>query len=206
MITRLSIALEDFLGSSIASQVMPPCATQSKNFPDHPKNIKTNWKLSTPSENFQAIQKLSRPSRKYPEYPKTFQAIQNFAGYPETFRTIQKISKLSNFRGYAQKLSEWQFYDGFWDFATCMCHHGFNKNFANFLHVVRAVRFCVVMSASAPSVNIESVRNLKITLFISYSITTICDTTQKRLKRLTKGNMSASCVPLSPVSISKLTS
>ena len=25
MITRLSIALEDFLGSSIASQVMPPC-------------------------------------------------------------------------------------------------------------------------------------------------------------------------------------
>ena len=29
MITRLSIAFEDFLGSSIASQVMPPCLSHS---------------------------------------------------------------------------------------------------------------------------------------------------------------------------------
>ena len=32
MITRLSIALEDFLGSSIASQVMPPCSGAKKMF------------------------------------------------------------------------------------------------------------------------------------------------------------------------------
>ena len=57
-----------------------------------------------------------------------------------------------------------------------MCHHDFNQKFANFLRVVRAVRFHVALSASAPSVNIESVRNLKITLFISNSITAICDT------------------------------
>ena len=63
-----------------------------------------------------------------------------------------------------------------WFSGLCdMCHHDFNQKFANFLRVVRAVRFHVAFSASAP-VNIESVRNLKITLFISTSITAICDT------------------------------
>ena len=57
-----------------------------------------------------------------------------------------------------------------------MCHHDFNQKFANFLRVVRAVRFHVAFSASAPSVNIESVHNLNITLFISTSINAICDT------------------------------
>ena len=33
MITRLSIAFEDFLGSSIASQVMPPWTQTFKNTP-----------------------------------------------------------------------------------------------------------------------------------------------------------------------------
>ena len=57
-----------------------------------------------------------------------------------------------------------------------MYHHDFNQKFANFLRVVLAIRFCVALSAFAPSVNIESVRHLKITLFIFNSVTTICDT------------------------------
>ena len=53
-------------------------------------------------------------------------------------------------------------------FGEVMCYHDSNQKFANFLRVALLV--------SALSVNFESARNFKITLFISTRITAICDT------------------------------
>ena len=89
-------------------------------------------------ETFQAIPKFSGSSGKYPDnlesfsdYPETFCTVK-YPDNPENFKTIRKLFRQSgnfqdgpetsqcNFKGYAQRLSGWQYHDAMMVFGSLM--------------------------------------------------------------------------------------